>query len=176
MTEAELIDDIFNREGRTYAEQPKTDQPTGSGGIIAATLADYLGVDVKTITREQLKALTVKTSTPIIQWKLNKLAVDAQFDLIQFTPLRLQMIDFAYNSGTERAVRWLQRVVGIPESQVTGKFNPQTWIAMSKMSPVIMNNALAASRARAALQGGVKDVKLRNGVALRAISFVLPLV
>lgn len=146
MTDAQLVEAVFDREGRTYGDQtthPPIDQPTAPGGIILSTLSDYIGHKA---TLAELKALTVETARPIVRWKLRQLAKQQQFDLIGFGPLRLQMIDFAYNSGPSLAIRWLQRVLRVPR---TGRMDEATFAALSPVgyeTGFLVNQALIAAR------------------------------
>jgi lysozyme family protein len=172
MTEAELIDAILDREGREYEEPPQIDQPTAAGGITAAALAEDRGLPVSDITPAALRAVTVEQARGIIGRKMRRLARDARFDRIAFEPLRAQLLDYAWNSGEERAVRWLQRTVGIAEGFLTGRIDDRTLVALNRYPPVLINNALAASRAHAAYHGGTAP-KFAEGVAHRAIEFVI---
>jgi lysozyme family protein len=143
MTEDELIDDVFTKEGRTYGDQhtrPPIDQPTAPGGIILATLSEYLG---RPATLAELRALTPDTARPIVQWKLRTLAAVQGFDRITFEPLQLQMIDFGYNSPPALAIRWLQRVLRVPR---TGRMDETTIAALAISDGFLVNQALIAAR------------------------------
>ena len=155
MTEDQLLDAIFEREGDDYADQtttPPTDQPTGRGGIILATLRQYLA---ETLDRqlegtvEQLKRLTHEQARVIVRWKVRRLAQESGLSKIDYEPLRLQLLDFAYNSGTPLAIRWLQRVLGVPR---TGVMDPTTVAAAKypdfKRIPIWLNESLVAARLR----------------------------
>ena len=172
MTEDELIEAMLARAGREYAEPPAIDQPTAPGGIMAADLADDRGLPVADITPEALRAVTVEQVGGIIHRQLQRFMRDLGFSRITFEPLRAQMLDFAWNSGAARAVRWLQRTVGLREGFVTGKIDDRTLVALDRYPSVLINNALAASRAHAAFHGGTKS-KFAAGVARRAIEFVV---
>jgi len=143
MTEDQLIDDIFVKEGLTYGDlqtTPPIDQPTAPGGIILATLSAYLG---RTASLAELRALTVTSARPIVRWKLRALAVETGLAAIAFEPLRLQMIDFAYNSGPALAIRWLQRVLRVPR---TGRIDAVTRTALEHFDPWLVNQALVGAR------------------------------
>jgi lysozyme family protein len=172
MTEASLVDGILEREGDHYEEPPKIDQPTACGGITAASLAEDRGWPVSAITKEMLKAIDVPEAKAIIGRRIQRFATSYGFNRVAFEPMRVQLIDFAYNSGADRAIRWLQRTIGLPEALVTGKFDDRTWAALARFPPVLVNNALAASRAHAAWHGRM-DEKFAAGVAHRAIEFVI---
>lgn len=143
MTEDQLIDDVFLKEGLTYGDQtthPPIDQPTAPGGIILDTLSDYLG---RTATLAELQALTVVTARPIIRWKLRSVAAQYEFDRIAFEPLRLQVIDFSYNSGPGLAIRWLQRVLRVPR---TGRMDEATFVALLLADSWLVNQAYVGAR------------------------------
>ena len=143
MTEEQLIDDVFDKEGRTYGDQttrPPIDQPTSPGGIILSTLSEYL---TRPATLAELKALTVETARPIVRWKLRQLAAAQKFDQIAFEPLRLQLIDFSYNSGPSLAIRWLQRVLRVPR---TGRMDPSTFTALAHADNWLVHQALVGAR------------------------------
>lgn len=143
MTEDELIDDVFSKEGVTYGDpttHPPIDQPTGAGGITLGVYQEYLGYAP---TIDDLKALTAETARPVVRWKLRHLSVQSGIAKITYEPLRLQMIDFAYNSGPSLAIRWLQRVL---RTSVDGKMGPGTLWAISQQDPFLVNQALIAAR------------------------------
>jgi lysozyme family protein len=143
MTEDQLIDAIFIREGDTYGDQtthPPIDQPTGRGGIVLQTLTDYLGHPALV---EDLKALTHAQARQIVKWELHQIVVIAQLDAITFEPLRLQMIDFCYNSGPALAIRWLQRCLRVPR---TGVIDPLTRVALLDQDLWLVNQALVGAR------------------------------
>ena len=143
MTEDQLIDGTFDREGRTYGDQtthPPIDQPTAPGGIILATLSAYLG---RQATLAELKALTVETARPVVRWELRSLAFAHRLDQILFEPLRLQMTDFAYNSGPGTAIKWLQSVLRVP---IDGRIGPVTLRALYDQDEWLINQALVGAR------------------------------
>jgi lysozyme family protein len=143
VTEAEIAADIYDKEGDAYGDlttHPPIDQPTGRGGIILATLTDYLGHPASI---DDLKALTRDQAQQIIRWKLRALARVAHLDAIPFEPLRLQVIDFAYNSGPRVALRWLQRCLRVPR---TGTLDDLTRAALHDHDLWLVNQALIAAR------------------------------
>lgn len=147
MTDDELIDQIFEKEGVKYGDQttkPPIDQPTGAGGIVLATLAEYY--KAKGIARiasvADLKALTKETARPIVEWKLWDIAQRFGLAHVAFAPLRNQLIDFHYNSGVY-AVKWLQRVLRV---KVTGKMDADTIYEVNRLDGFLVNQALVAAR------------------------------
>lgn len=170
----QLIDDVFQKEGRTYGDQqtrPPIDQPTAPGGIILPTLSAYLG---RPATLAELQALTAITARPIVRWVLASLAAAAGLQGITFEPLRLQLMDFAYNSGPALAIRWLQRVLRVPRD---GVFGPVTAAALARSDPWLVHQALIAARLqmidRATDPGGKVDHKYEEGLESRALTFSL---
>lgn len=148
MTDHDLVEAIFAREGVVYGDQsthPPIDQPTGAGGIILATLADYVAATGAPIapTVETLRTLTQATAAPIVAWRLRQIAAANRFDHIAFDPLRLQMIDFAYNSGPALAIRWLQRCLRVAR---TGTMDGVTFTALGRDDPWLVNQALVGAR------------------------------
>lgn len=172
MTEEQSLDALGVREGLTYSEPPRNDQPTAAYGITLATLTLDRG---RACTVADLKALTVDEARDIARRKLQRDMAANGLAQIAFEPLRMQLLDFGFESGMQRAIRWLQRTVGIPEPFVTGSIDARTLIALNKLPSTLVNNALAGERAHAAYHGGVKEDNLQAGVARRAIEFVLPL-
>lgn len=144
MTEDQLVESVFASEGVRYGDQhtvPPIDQPTGAGGITLPTMTAYLG---RQATAADLKALTKATATPVVRWKLRELAARYRLSAIAFEPLRLQMIDFAYNSGPGLAIRWLQRTLRV--APVDGAFGPASQAALAAQDPWLVNQALIAAR------------------------------
>lgn len=173
MTDADLVERIFDREGRTYAEPPAIDQPTGPGGITLATLTAYRG---HACTVDDLRALTLAEAHQVVAWVLQRLATTEGLDRIGYAPLRLQMIDFAYNSGAPRAFRWLQRVLRVAP---TGRMDEPTELAVNSpaLDPFLLHQALIAARLqmidRATDPGGSVDKKFEEGLENRALQFSL---
>jgi lysozyme family protein len=140
MNEDAVIDGIFLREGDAYEDDlRKIDQPTGRGGITLAVLQEMS----PQATLADLKALTHSDAREIIRRKVRQLAGQSGLNKIGFEPLRIQLLDFAYNSGTERAIRWLQRVLPVER---TGKMDTATTDALARSNPFHVHHALAFAR------------------------------
>lgn len=170
MTEDEIIDDVFKKEGDRYEEPPRIDQPTGRGGITLATLREFMG---PTATLDDLKTLTHERAREIVRWKLRRLARLTRLDEIAFEPLKLQMIDFAYNSGQALAIRWLQRVLRVDR---TGRLDEPTLDALKRHDPWLVHHALIAARLQMidmATDSGRVDKKFEEGLENRVLSFSL---
>jgi lysozyme family protein len=171
MTLDAFVTGIFDREGRTYEEPPRIDQPTGPGGVTLPVLCAYRG---RRCTVDDLRRLTVAEAGAILRWTIDLALTRWHFDRIAYEPLRLQLLDFAWNSGEGLAVRWLQRTVLLPEAAVDGVIGPQTLAALDALNPVLVHNALAAQRAHMVLTSRKIAKKFKGGVINRALGFVLP--
>lgn len=170
----QLIDDVFLREGDTYGDQhssPPIDQPTGRGGIILQTLAAYKGAPA---TIAELKALTHLEARAIVDWKLGQIERQMGLTFIPFEPLKLQLIDFGYNSGEGLALRWLQRVLQVPR---TSHMDYTTVHRLTELTEdlVLVHQALIAARLQmidiATDPGGSVDHKYEEGLESRALTF-----
>jgi len=183
MTEDELIDDVFRKEGDEYGDQtthPPIDQPTGRGGITLGTLRAYINTTGSPIagTVTTLKALTRDQAEDIVRWKLRADAKRNRFDEIAFEPLRLQMVDFAYNSGPSLAIRWLQRVLRVPR---TGAMDNATFAVLETYAAdpfvqFLIQQALIAARLEMVdrwTDGDAKAKMWEEGVESRGLSFSL---
>lgn len=179
MTEDDVIADVFVREGDEYGDEttPRPiDQPTGRGGITLPTLQAYFDavepprrgtvLDLKTLTRTQAET--------VVRWTLARTSHQNGFDLIAFEPLKLQMIDFAYNSGEGLAMRWLQRVLRVPR---TSRMDAPTVAALGRSDPWLVHQALIGARLQmidmATDPGGKIDKKYEEGLEKRAHKFSL---
>lgn len=187
MTVDEIIDGVLHREGgwREAVMRPDgTWDPATNHGITLPTLQryrrEYLGADASETTVETLRNLSTDDAR-VVYAALNVHEPGFTPDHIPFEPLRVQLIDFGVNSGTARAVRWLQRVCGL---QATGTLNQQTinylhkedWNGFERPFLAILNDALVAARCRM-IVGAVAAGSIRKadelGLLTRAISFTL---
>jgi lysozyme family protein len=173
MTLDRVIDDVFAREGDRYADEhttPPIDQPTGRGGITLETLSAYRGWRC---TVDDLKALTHTEARAVVRWLLERLLHEARLSEIPFEPLRLQMLDFAYNSGPALAYRWLQRVLRVPR---TGRLDDASLGALYATSLWLVHQALIAARLQmidVSTDGTSIDKKYEEGLENRALTFSL---
>lgn len=166
MTEEELIDGILEREGGFTDDQHDSGGPTNFG-ITAASWGAYrrLGraataAEVNAITREQA----------VVFYRETYIAA-SPFQVIGYDPLRVQLIDFAVNSGTPRAVRWLQRTLGVP---VTSALDTATLAAVAAHPGSLVNNALVAARVtmyQRIVAADATQEKYFRGWINRAVSF-----
>lgn len=194
MTETDIIDALLAREGgwRDQVTRPNgsIDPPTNMG-ITLPTLRAWLlrtghTASTDNVGEDDLRHLRPETAALIYQ---EMYIIDPGFTPanIPFEPLRVQLIDFGVNSGPERAVRWLQRVLGFGRASVDGKLGPNTISALrcwgSLVEPEMLehhyrlvNDALVAARSymidQAVDQGAMRKQD-EEGVESRALSFFL---
>lgn len=173
MTIDQLIDAIFAQEGDQYGDPhtvPPIDQPTGRGGITLPTLTAYRG---RPCTVADLQALSQLEARAIVRWVLDRLLVGWRIAQIAPESLRLQLLDFAYNSGPALAYRWLQRVLRVPR---TGRLDAATTAALASQDWWLVNQALVAARLQMidrATDGGTIAKRYEEGLENRALSFSL---
>jgi lysozyme family protein len=183
VTEDQVIDGVFLREGDAYGDQhthPPIDQPTARGGLTLATLLAFVAATRSPLppTVETLRTMTHAQARVIVRWVLRDLAHRHGLDEIPYDALRNQTVDWAYNSGPGIAIRWLQRVLGVPR---TGRMDVVTVAAVkypdSKRVPVWLSESLLAARLRmidmVTDPGGKVDHKYEEGLENRALTFSL---
>jgi hypothetical protein len=189
VTADQILTDLLDREAgwRDLVVRPdhSVDPPTNHG-ITLATLCRYhalLGAtaeEVAAIDTDTLRALTTDDARLIYAYMFIALPGFIEAN-IPFEPLRVQLIDFGVNSGPERAIRWLQRVLGL---QATGMLNRQTlqalqlqgWSAMGRPYLALVHDALVGARAyminQAVAAGTIRKAD-QQGLVNRALSFYL---
>lgn len=170
----QMIDDVFVKEGDRYAEPPAIDQPTGRGGITLAAYQRFADAmqQGRRVTTLDLQGLSHKDARGIIQWLLEQLSQEMGLSDITFEPLRLQLLDFGYNSGGSRAIRWLQRVLNVPP---TGKLDRGTVFLVEEKSGWLIHHALIAARLQMidSFTDASNQKKWEEGLENRALSFSL---
>ena len=204
MTADEIIDGLLEREGgwRDAVLRPDGSvDPATNMGITLPTLREHadllvgMGVPGNHSTwQEALWALTAEQAS-VIYRKVYVLDPGFTPENIPFEPLRVQLIDFGVNSGPERAVRWLQRVLDLFEplrgSEYTnnseyvrltfsGKMDERL-IARLKYAQnchalPLVNDALVAARSYMvdrAVDQGIMRKQDEEGVESRALGFFL---
>lgn len=179
MTEEDLITAVFEKEGDKYGDRttsPPIDQPTARGGIILTTLQEYFDATQsgRRATVLDLQTMTHAVAREVVRWKLRQIAERNGFDSIAFEPLRLQLVDFAYNSGDPLAMRWLQRVLRVPR---TSRMDHATRQALDRCDQFLVHQALIAARLQmidaATDPGGKVDHRFEEGLESRALGFSL---
>lgn len=188
MTESEIIDDLLQRERgwRNQVTRPDgTVDPATNHGITLPVLQNWRLIFYQQVvtTEGDLAQLSVTEARRIYNVRYIDQPGFTPAN-IPFEPLRVQLIDFGVNSGPERAVRWLQRVLRL---QPTGTLNAQTinligdLCRMSSPSwtllPIqLLNDALVAARSYMidqAVDHGTMRKADEEGVESRALSFFL---
>jgi len=166
MTRADFLALLEKEEGTVFRV---VDQPTGPLGVTLPMLSRWRG---HTCTVDDLKALTLDDAKQLLSSHIDQTLKLLGFDRILFEPLRYQLLDFGWQSGEERAVRYLQRSVGLSDMNVTGIIDDRTIAALNTLPPILVNNDIAARRAHADYTGAVAPA-YAAGTAHRAIMFVI---
>lgn len=188
MTTDEILDEVLDREGGFRAQVVRPDgsiDPDTMYGVTAPVLGNWLGLS-RPATVAELKAMTPQTAKDIFRVRYIEQPGFTP-ENIPFEPLRIQVIDFGVNSGQERAVRWLQRILRVP---ATGTLDETTkrsiWSACGYATggsafngdqiAHIVNDALVAARSYMidrAVDTGTMRKQDEEGVESRALSFFL---
>lgn len=170
----QVIDDIFIREGDAYAQPPRVDQPTGRGGITLAAFQHFCDAmqPGRRVTKLDLQALSHEDARGIIGWFLTELHREMGLDVILYDPLRVQLLDWGYNSGGPLALRWLQRVLDVPR---TGIMDVATARQLTAHSLRLVHQALIAARLQMidSWSDAPANKQYEEGLENRALSFSL---
>ena len=179
MTADEIIDEILVKEGGFREQVRRPDgsiDPHTKYGITADTLGNWRGMN-RPASRGEVWNLSQDEARAIYQAMFIEQPGFTK-ENVPFEPLRIQLIDFGVNSGPERAVRWLQRILRIP---TTGILDATTLDALQRpgewfIRNELVNDALVAARSymidRSVDQGIMRKVD-EEGVESRALSFFL---
>lgn len=118
-----IIDEILVREGGDKFTDRAVDRggPT-KFGITQTTLGAWHN---KPATVDDVKNLTEAEARQIYE---TQFITKPGFDKITYGPLRVHVIDFGVNSGTDRAIKYLQALVG---ALVDGQFGPKSQAAVN---------------------------------------------
>jgi lysozyme family protein len=105
---------VLKHEGG-YVDHPKDPGGRTNLGVTQATYEQWVG---RMVTEDEMKALTVDDVAPIYRAEY--------WDRIRGNDLPLgvdyALFDFAVNSGVRRAVRIIQRIVGVHDDGAVGPF------------------------------------------------------
>lgn len=188
MTADDIIDGILAREGGWRAAKTRpngTIDPPTNRGITLNTLQTYgptylrgsdFGIErLRRLTREEAAILYTAVFVEIPGFTAEN---------IPFDPLRVQLIDFGVNSGPDRAVRWLQRVLTMHPDEITGKLDTTTVERLHDLASAqwddailrLVNDALVAARSYMidrSVDTGTMRKEDEEGVESRALSFFL---
>ncbi len=190
MTEHEILDEVLVREGgwRDEVERPDGSvDPATNLGITLPTLTHWRGRFGLTTTLDDLRHLSPVVAKYIYT---DLFITEPGFtpENVPFEPLRVQLIDFGINSGPARAVRWLQRVLGVTptgtlyEKSTLDRLRYMTCDMLDGVAVLrpdkarIVNDALVAARSymidRSVDTGAMRKAD-EEGVESRALSFFL---
>lgn len=170
MYEAEIAR-LFEREGGgTY-----TDRPGDRGGPTrwGITLATLERVRRRPCTADDVRTLTATEAMRIARAEF---VVRPRFHLVADALLREQLVDFGYVSGPERAIRWLQRVMGTP---VTGHLDDEMLATLHQVPARLVNNGLVAARLYmidSMTDSHLSQRQFEEGWENRALAFLDPIV
>jgi len=183
MTDYDIINGVLAREGgwRDEVERPDGSvDPATNYGITLPTLRAWR--ENPRLPEIALKGLNPGEAGQIYH---QRYVLDPGFipANIPYEPLRIQLIDFGINSVPERAVRWLQRVLRLPEPRVDGRLGPITLALLHRLGAYdsdwgywAINDALVAARSymidQAVDQGTIRRQD-EEGLESRALSFFL---
>ena len=168
MTTAEIIDGILHREGG-YVNNPADKGGPTKYGVTAGVLGEWRHLG-RPATADEVQAMEPGEARAICRARY---IAAPGFERIAYEPLRAQMCDFAYNSGPLRAVRWLQRVLQVPE---TGVLDSLTERELGRHDGRLVNDALVAARLYMVDRWTDADPtqkRFEEGVESRALEFFL---
>ncbi|HYC00452.1 MAG TPA: glycosyl hydrolase 108 family protein [Candidatus Limnocylindrales bacterium] len=174
MTDDEILDAVLAREGGFRAAVRRPDgsiDPDTMYGVTAPVLGEWRKLG-RPATIAELQAMPISEAREIFRMRY---IIGPGFTPVNvpFAPLREQLIDFGINSGPARAIRWLQRVLGVPE---TSTLDDRTKRALTAHAGRLVNDALVAARSymidRAVDTGAMRKAD-EEGVESRALSFFL---
>lgn len=177
MTDAEILAGILRREGGFRHVAGDRGGATNYG-ITQATLGQWRKLG-RPATPEEVRALPVEEASEIYRSEYI-----SGWDRVPYAPLREQLIDFGVNSGPSRAVRWLERVLGMPPigqyplSDDLVRLLQQLHSRFVGRRPTlaVVNDALVAARSYmidATEDAGQLPASDEEGVESRALSFFL---
>lgn len=138
MTEADFIDELLEREGG-YTDDPLDRGHATNFGITAGAWGEYRRFG-RPATRAEVQGIT---RTQAVAFYTIAHLTNSPFQRVAYEPLRVQLIDFGINSGKDRAIRWLQRVLDV---QVTGRIDDRTVGCLTRDRGPLVNKALVAAR------------------------------
>jgi len=162
-----LIAEIIAREGG-FVDDPADRGGATKYGITARVLGEWRRL-TRAATRAEVQALDLPEATAIYR---QRYVIGPGFDTLP-DPLRVQLVDFGVNSGPARAVRWLQRVLGVP---VTGALDAPTRATLDASPARLVNDALVAARLYMIddlTDGDPTQKRFEEGLESRALTFFL---
>lgn len=169
MTADQIIDGILQREGG-FSDKKSDHGGATKYGITARTLGLWRGYG-RSATVAEVQALTEDEAR---RYYRERVIGMSPFSGVAYEPLRVQLIDFGMNSGNDRAVRWLQRSMGV--AATSNVLTPELLARVNALPGPLVNNALVAGRLRMVddWTDEAPDQKpFEEGVESRALSFFM---
>lgn len=164
MTTLEMIDALLQREGG-FSNQVGDRGHATNFGITALRWGQTQNLG-RPATIAEMQAITRDQAVAFYQGEFQR----SPFTAVKDETLRVALFDFGENSGPARAIRWLQRAIGLP---VTGVMDAATRAAVSAHPPQLVVNALTAARVAmimAAIDAGTIPKEDERGLLRRAVS------
>jgi lysozyme family protein len=145
----DILDDILRREGGRFTDNPNDEGGPTKWGITQNTLSQWIG---RQATVDEVKAVTPELARRIY----TKLYIlDPGFGDIADDWTRAFCIDMGVLHGPARAVRMIQRAVGV---SVDGVFGPVTRAALAAVDPATRKQALLRERMRVCVRTALAEV------------------
>lgn len=170
MTTDALIDGLLEREGAYVDHVSDRGGPTNYG-VTAAAWGEYRRFG-RPATRAEIQGITREQA---VEFYRLRYVTNSPFMAVAYEPLRCQLIDFAVLSGTERATRWLQRVLDVDP---TGRMDDRTKLALNRDRGALVNRALVGARVQmfqAIVAADPSQQVFFRGWCARALSFWDPM-
>lgn len=134
-----IITEILEREGSKYTNDPADKGGPTKYGITQKTLSDYRG---RPVTADEVSRLTEPEARSIY---FQLYVRGPGFQKIIDEPLMALAVDCGVNHGQERAIEWLQELVGV---RADGEFGPVTADAINRHDPTRLYLKLVSRRVR----------------------------
>lgn len=131
-----IIDELIEREGG-YVNHPADRGGPTKYGITQRTLSDYRG---KPASIQDVMDLSKAEAVNIYR---NRYLTSVQLHRIHDPYVMILAFDISVLHGPQRAVRWLQKIVGVIDDGVLG---PVSEVAINTYEPVRLYNKLLARR------------------------------
>ena len=138
MTTKEIIDGIIKREGG-YVNNPADRGGPTKFGITLDTLEAWRG---RGVTQYDVEGLDEREARAIYE---SEYLVKPGFDKINRVPLRVFALDSAVQHGPATAIRWLQKVAGVPTDGILGPVSLQ---AINECDTNLLYRWMVAERCR----------------------------
>lgn len=120
---SKIIDEIIEREGRVYTNDPDDSGGPTKFGITQKTLSAWRGYEV---TPEEVEGLEESEARDIYT---HEYVTKPNFDKIEWEGLRDLIIDGGVHSGQKTSAKWLQEATGVT---VDGMVGPMTLGAVNR--------------------------------------------